>query len=143
MGQPVESTVRSYLRAFNERDHDAIRDHVADDVVHHGIHEDLEGPDALLEYLERHFQAFPDYRGDMERLIADADCVCVRYTAAGTHTGEYEGVEPTGLAATWSGLAMYRVEDGEIAKIWIEEDRLGLLEQLEMLEDSVPAHLRL
>jgi hypothetical protein len=38
-------------------------------------------------------------------------------------------------------MAMYRIEDGEIAEVWLEEDRLSLLEQLEAIDP--PAHLRL
>ncbi|PSQ14735.1 DUF4440 domain-containing protein, partial [Halobacteriales archaeon QS_7_68_65] len=63
-----------------------------------------------------------------------------RYTVRGTHTGEYRDIEPTGHTAKWTGLAIYRVEDDEIAEIWLEEDRLGLLEQLEVVDP--PAHLR-
>ena len=72
---------------------------------------------------------------------ADGDTVAVRYTVGGTHSGEYRDVEPTQQRVEWTGMAMYRVEDGNIAEIWIEEDRLGLLEQLEVVEP--PAHLRI
>jgi hypothetical protein len=36
---------------------------------------------------------------------------------------------------------MYRVAEGRIAEIWLEENRLSLLEQLEVVDP--PAHLRL
>jgi len=36
---------------------------------------------------------------------------------------------------------MYRIDDGRIAEIWLEENRLRLLEQLEVVDP--PAHLRL
>jgi hypothetical protein len=38
-------------------------------------------------------------------------------------------------------MAMYRIEDEQIAEIWLEEDRLGLLEQLDVAHP--PAHLRI
>jgi len=132
--------VLSYLDAFNDRDEEALADHLADDVVEHGAHEELHGPDEILEFLDAHFSTFPDYSGETEAMVAEDEFVTVLYTVSGTHTGEYRDIEPTGHKAEWSGMAMYRIEDGKIAEIWIEEDRLGLLEQLEVVDP--PAHLR-
>lgn len=141
--EQTTETVKRYLSAFNDRDHETLRDSLADDVVEHGVHDVLRGAEDIVDYLERHFQAFPDYTGRSHEMCSDGEIVTVRYSARGTHTGEYRGVEPTGLEATWTGIGMYRVEDGKIAEIWLEEDRLGLLEQLEMVEAAEPAHLRL
>ena len=135
--------VRRYLRAFNDRDRETLADLLADDAVEHGIHEELHGAEAIVEFLDGHFEAFPDYSGTTEALLADDDHVTVRYTARGTHTGEYRGVEPTGQAAEWTGMAMYRIEGDEIAEVWLEENRLGLLEQLELVVPPPQAHLRL
>ena len=133
--------VRQYLAAFNDRDKEALSGLLADDVVKYGIHEKLEGDEEILEFLDRHFDIFPDYSGTTETVVAEGDTVTVRYTVGGTHSGEYMDVQPTGNAAEWTGMAMYRIEDDEIAEIWIEEDRLGLLEQLEAVDP--PAHLRI
>lgn len=133
--------VRDYLNAFNDRDREAMTELLADDVVEHGIHEVLHGIDEILGFLDAHFQPFPDYAGSTEAMVAQDDTVVVRYTVTGTHTGEYRDVEPTGHRVEWTGIAIYRVEDERIAEIWIEEDRLGLLEQLEVVDP--PAHLRI
>jgi steroid delta-isomerase-like uncharacterized protein len=133
--------VREYLNAFNERDRDTIRDVLADDVVEHGVHETLRGPEAIVEFLDAHFETFPDYSGEAGHVVAEDDVVAVQYTVEGTHTGEYRDLDPTGHTVEWSGIAMYRIEDGEIAEIWIEEDRLGIYEQLEVVDR--PAHLRI
>lgn len=139
--QQNKEIVRSYLEAFNDRDGDRLSDLLAEDVVHHGIHEELRGVDEILEFLDRHFEAFPDYSGDTERIVAEDDGVVVRYSVSGTHEGDYLDVEPTGMRAEWTGMVMYRIEKEQIAEIWLEEDRLGLLEQLDVVEP--PAHLRI
>ena len=133
--------VRDYLKAFNEQDRDTMRELLADDIVEHGIHKELNGIDEILGFLDAHFATFPDYSGSTEAMIAEDDTVTIRYSVSGTHSGEYRDIEPTGHTVEWSGIAMYRIEDGEISEIWLEEDRLGLLEQLEMVDP--PAHLRL
>ena len=139
--QTNKDVVRRYLNAFNDRNWEALRELLDDDVVEHGIHDELQGPEDVLEYLQQHFEMFPDYSGETEGMVAEGDTVVVRYSVTGTHSGEYKDVEATGLAAEWTGMAMYRVEDERIAEVWLEEDRLGLLEQLEVVEP--PAHLRL
>lgn len=133
--------VKHYLKAFNDRDREEQAKYLADDVVHHGIHEELHGVDEILDFLDRHFDMFPDYAGETQAIIAEGDTVAVRYSVSGTHEGEYQDIEPTGNAAEWTGIAMYRIEDDQIAEVWLEEDRLGLLEQLEAVQP--PAHLRL
>lgn len=136
-----EELVRQYLDAFNDRDSDRLADLLADDVVEHGIHEELHGVDEILDFLGRHFETFPDYSGETQDVVVDGDTVVVRYTVRGTHSGEYLDVEPTSYTAEWTGMAMYRIEDDRIAEIWLEEDRLGLLEQLDQVDP--PAHLRI
>jgi steroid delta-isomerase-like uncharacterized protein len=133
--------VRRYLNAFNERDLDTMEELLVEDVVEHGVHEELHGFEEIRTFLETHFETFPDYSGTTDAMIAEGDTVAVRYTVSGTHTGEYRDVEPTGNEATWTGMVMYRIEGDEIAEIWLEEDRLGLLEQLEVVDP--PAHLRI
>lgn len=132
--------VRRYLDAFNRRDRETMTDILADDVVEHGPHETLRGVDEILEFLDVHFEAFPDYAGRTDHVVAQDDKVVVRYTVNGTHSGTYQGIEPTGHTVEWTGLVMYRIDDDEIAEIWLEADRLGLLEQLEAFDP--PAHLR-
>ena len=133
--------VRRYLNAFNERDEDALSELLAEDVVEHGAQEELHGHEEILAYLDAHFETFPDYSGTTDAVIAEDDTVAVRYTVRGTHTGKYRDIEPTGHTAEWTGMATYRIDDDEIAEIWLEEDRLGLLEQLEVVDP--PAHLRI
>ena len=133
--------VREYLNAFNERDESTLADLLADDVVEHGIHEELRGPEEVIDFNRRHFEMFPDYTGSTETMVTEGDTVVVRYSVRGTHSGEFEDVEPTGHTAEWTGMVMYRIDDGRIAEVWVEEDRLGLLEQLEAVDP--PAHLRL
>lgn len=132
--------VREYLDAFNDQDRDALAEVVADDVVEHLPHEEVHGIDEFLENPWANLKAFPDYVGTTNVMMAEGDKVAVRYTVEGTHEGEYYTIQPTGQRVEWTGMAMYRVEDDEIAEIWLEEDRLGLLDQLGVVEP--PAHLR-
>ena len=133
--------VRRYLDAFNNRDEATLAELLSEEVVEHGIHRTLRGVDDVLEFLQSHFDVFPDYAGTTEAMVAEGDAVTVRYSVRGTHSGEYRDVEPTRQTVEWTGMAMYRIDDGRIAEIWVEENRLDLLEQLEVVEP--PANLRI
>ncbi|PSP83028.1 DUF4440 domain-containing protein [Halobacteriales archaeon QS_1_68_17] len=139
--QENKEMVRRYLDAFNDFDRDALSAVLADDVVEHGATREVEGFDEFVEFVDRNQDTFSGYTGSTEAICAEDDLVTVRYTVSGTHDGEYLGIDPTGKDVTWSGIAMYRIENGEIAEIWIEEDRLELLQQLEGYDP--PAHLRI
>jgi predicted ester cyclase len=56
--------------------------------------------------------------------------VAVRQTWHGTHTGNFQGIPPTGKQVTFTSLEVYRITGGKLAEEWVELDMLGLLQQL-------------
>ena len=50
-----------------------------------------------------------------------------RYTASGTHQGEFFGVGATGEWVTKSGIIVDRLEDGKMVEEWPEYDLLGVM----------------
>jgi predicted ester cyclase len=45
----------------------------------------------------------------------------------------FHGVPPTGKRITVSGINVYEIVDGKIAREWEEMDALGMLQQLRVL----------
>jgi predicted ester cyclase len=45
------------------------------------------------------------------------------------------GVPPTGREVAWSAIIAFRIVDGRITDQWLEQDQLGLMQQL----GAVPA----
>ena len=84
--------------------------------------------------------AFSDCFGTIDNLIAEADKVVVRWTARGTHRGEWVTplgtILPTGKRVTFTAIHIFRIADGKIAERWAEEDVLGLWQQ----GDALRAH---
>ena len=84
-----------------------------------------------LEQLERQFStAFPDAYHAIDDLIAEDDRVVLRTTARATHRGLFEGIAPTGRSVEFTGLVVYRIQDGKIAESWGEIDFLKLIREL-------------
>ena len=58
------------------------------------------------------------------------DKVATHITFHGTHTGTFQGIQPTGKQVTIFGINSARVADGQIVEQWTEFDALGMLQQL-------------
>lgn len=74
--------------------------------------------------------AFPDLMFAVENLIAEDDTVAARFTATGTHEGEFLGYAPTGESFEIVGIVLSRIEDGQIVETRPVWDLLGLMDQL-------------
>ena len=91
------------------------------------IHMDLEE----LVRLERRFAAaFTDVKRAIDDLLAVDDKVVLRLTTTADHTGEWQGIAPTGRRVIFTGMVIYRIENGRIAESWGEIDFGSLWRQL-------------
>lgn len=125
--------VRRFVEAWNEADFETIDELVAADAEHHDPTDppDLPpGPEGEKQLIRAYKSAFPDATLEIEDTVADDDRVAVRWTATGTHEGEFMGVEPTGNEVEIDGFEINRIEDGRIAESWVLFDSLGILEAI-------------
>ena len=124
---------------FNEReDRNAFFDAYDPDVVLHGYPAGLQGRDGLHAFHEALWEAFPDAQLAVEDLVVEADRVALRYRLQGTHSGNYLGVAPTGLAFDVEGLTLLRVADGRVVEEWHSPTELAILRQLGAVHANVP-----
>lgn len=99
-------------------------------------HHDVSRPDVqtLTDYQawgRALLAAFPGMQVDIDDLIAEEGGRAVkRWTARGTHAGELAGIPPTGKSVAFSGVSIYRFENGRIVESWYVYDLFGLLQQL-------------
>jgi predicted ester cyclase len=95
-----------------------------------GTAPDTEGLDGLRQAFEHFRITFPDLHVYAEQLVAEGDLVTARWTATGTHSGELAGIPRTGTSVRWSGIDIYRLDDGRIVEWWRNDDFVWLLKQL-------------
>jgi len=78
------------------------------------------------------FAAFPDLDTVIQELVIDTQSgtVAVRWTATGTHRGEYLGAPASGREIRFKGIEIIRIRDGRIVERWGEWDGIDLLVQL-------------
>src|SRR5688500_8008497 len=82
------------------------------------------------ELIRAFYTAFPDYTHTPEEILAVGDRVVLRTTNRATHTGDFQGIAPTGRRISFGQIAIYRMANGKIAEVWEEADLLGLMQQL-------------
>jgi predicted ester cyclase len=73
---------------------------------------------------------FPDFRFEIEDLIAEGNKVAARVSVSGTHRGELMGIAPTGKRVTACGIEIFRFRDSKMAEHWATFDALGMLQQI-------------
>jgi predicted ester cyclase len=75
-------------------------------------------------------RGFPDVISTIEDLIAEEDKVVARWRSRATHQGDYMGIPPSGKEVEFTGISIYRIEEGKIAQSWNSEDQFGLMRQI-------------
>jgi steroid delta-isomerase-like uncharacterized protein len=82
----------------------------------------LTGRDAFRRYAESTRAGFPDWKNRIDEILAIDDRVVTRLTWTGTHTGEFDGIAPTGARVEYVGAAFFRLEEALITEAWVVGD---------------------
>lgn len=131
----------AFARRWNEeiwgaRNLDAIDDLVAEEFVMYdpGLPEPVRGTDGARQVVEMILTAFPEPQVELEAVVSEGDRLAVRNRFTAIHGGEYLGVEPTGREVEILVAAFQRMEDGRLVEEHQLVDRLGMLQQLGVVE---------
>ncbi len=92
-----------------------------------GVTPDREG---YKQFVTMSRTALPDFHTTVEDMFAEGDKVVQRFTARGTHKGEFMGIPPTGKQVTITGIGIHRITGGKIVEDWVNMDMLGMMVQL-------------
>ena len=135
------ATMRSTYELINAGDIARFGDLVADDYVEHqgglGFPTTKEG---MLDFFRALLTSFPDFRMNVEDLIADGDKTVARVRATGTHQGEFMAVPPTGTGVEVELIDIMRFDGaGLVCEHWGVADMLSLMQQLGVVPTSAPA----
>ena len=123
-----KALVRRWIdQGFNNRDLTVVDKLFNSEVIINGQRVDHPG---LKKSMSRFITAFPNLRVTITEIVAEGDKVAIWYTVQGTHTGEFEGLRPTGKEVRWIGADLFRVVNGKIVECRFVDDSLGLLRQL-------------
>ena len=96
-----------------------------------GMAEPVRGPEGFKQmYMYFIKPSFPDQHITIEEELAVGDRVGVQVSWTATHQGPFLGIPATGKRIVVAGTGIFRVADGMIAEEWMQEDFLGIYQQL-------------
>jgi len=124
---------RLYEDCINGNRPELLPELISDDFVGQGG----KGPSGFGSNIDSLRTGFPDVRFTVHDLVAEGDRVVVRWTWEATHTGTFQVWAPSGKRATNSGIAIYQLERGKVVRVWLEADRLGVLQQIGVIPPSL------
>ncbi|MFN2198908.1 MAG: ester cyclase [Anaerolineales bacterium] len=137
MSEPNKMMVRRTFEAiWNQANETIFEERFARDYVGHSLTE-IHGPQGGRQFAAMMRRAFPDFHYTIEDEIAEGDRVVQRWTARGTHTGNFQDIPATGKQVTIAGISIYRVANDKLVEGWTSADMLGLLQQMNAV--PVPA----
>jgi steroid delta-isomerase-like uncharacterized protein len=91
----------------------------------------VRGAETIKQEIEWFRSAVPDLAYTVEDQVAEGDKVVSRYTATGTHQGEFFGVPATGKRIEMGGIQIDRFDgNGKMVEEWPEYDLLGAMKQM-------------
>ncbi len=115
--------LRAVIRLINDRRLDEVTPYISPAFDRHDLSgaflASRPGTADLTNFLAALIEAMPDLVIAIEEVVAAEDArLTVRYRFTGTHAGPLFGIAPTGRAVDFSGINIYRFEQGQIREVW-------------------------
>ena len=99
------------------------------------------GRDGLKRRVTLFRTGFPDIHFTVDNILAEGDTVAVQYTFAGTHTGQFLELEPSGQHISVMGMLIASVVDDRIQSANSVFDNGEMMKQLAIIHNVPPEHL--
>jgi steroid delta-isomerase-like uncharacterized protein len=127
-----EEIVREWIdKGFSGGDLTVADRLVADNFVNHSsLPGQQGGRDGLKKAVAALRAAFSDLKVRIDDVVAQGERVAVRDSISAKHTGEFNGVKPSGREVTVDRISFYTVKNGKIVENWSQLDMAGLMRQL-------------
>lgn len=131
---------RFYEESLNQNRLDILPELVSANVINHGFDGSQQtGIQALEQTIRRTQGLFSGHHFTVDDVVSNGDKAAARWTMAANNTVPIGGVAPTGKQITQHAVVFYRFEEGKIAEIWLQLDRLGVLQQVGISIPGMPA----
>ena len=124
-----KSLVQRYFDEMNKGNKSYLDEYFGTNYIYHGSAGDLDAEGFKAQH-DIFLTAFPDTKASVEDIIAVGDKVVTRWKIRGTHSGELQGIAPTGKEVTITGIIITRVDNGKAVEEWEAFNQLGLMQQL-------------
>jgi predicted ester cyclase len=121
---------RGFEEGMNQRNFAVFDELLASNYVNHTLPAPVPGPEGMKAVVGMFVAGFPDFHVVIEDIVGDGDLVCTRGYFTGTHTGDFQGIPPTGKSIKAGYIDIWHLEAGKAVENWVQLDMLGLMQQL-------------
>lgn len=130
-----ELSKRVLEEPFNTGNYEALEQYVAPDAEFHDPSlpaqlRGIRGPELMKQVTSVYRESFSELKMQVDELIVQGETVATRWHCDGIHTGELEGLVPTNVRVSVTGMGIDHWKDGKVVEAWTEWDNLGLLRQI-------------
>lgn len=87
-------------------------------------------PEGVQRVVSEFLAAFPDLQHTVEEMIAEDDRVVARFSARGTHQGQWKNFLATGKPIHYTGVTLAPIAEGKIADHHTWWDTMAVVEQI-------------
>lgn len=145
MNEPTLAEVEAEIREtneqiFNQQNLEYVDEAYGEDIVIHlvPLDEDLEGLEAVKDWVRDLHAAFPDFETEIVDVIATEDAFVTRYEMTGTHEGKLPDldIEPTMKQVTVPGVSIHEMDGDKATEAWWYYDQLSMLRQLGVVPET-------
>jgi predicted ester cyclase len=129
MAESNKMVVKQFLDLYNLGAWEQLESIISPNYIHHSNASNLS-----LKSFKRGAEWFrvgmPDFRIEVQDMLAEGDRVAMRFTGHGTHLGSLYGETPTSKPMIVYGMLIYRVENNLIMEDWETVDEHDFMKQL-------------
>ena len=129
-----EVVTRFYNDVFIRHDLSHLDELMRDDYIQHN-QDCPQGKVGFIEFFTVIFNAIPDFKYTLKKMLAEGDIVMAYSATTGTHTGGvWLGKKATGNKLDYEAVDIFRVQDGKIAEHWDVADTFKFFRQLGIIK---------
>ena len=124
---------RLIMEVWGNGDMTALDEIVSSDFIDHTTTGNVPRSENFKRLVIDFRSAFPDIQFTIEDMMAEGDKVIARWTASGTHKGEFLGHTPKDNQISITGVHIYRLSNEKLVERWGNWDQLGLMQQIGLI----------
>lgn len=87
-------------------------------------------PEGVERFVSQFLVSFPDLQHTVQEMIEEGDQVAVRFSARGTHVGQWMDFAPTGKTIHYTGVTLARLTGDKVSQHYTWWDKASLMEQI-------------
>ena len=138
-----KATIRRLVDSHNRQDASGAAACFAPAGTNHGR---VVGPQGMEQVYKNLYATFPDFHWEIQTLFGEDDWVALHVMQTGTHLGTPElpvfgglihNVAPTGKVVSVPNMHIYQMQDGLILSHAAVRDDLGMMQQMNLLPNSL------